>query len=201
MRGEGKTRRDGKVAFADSPAYILHLRAPISPQLCVPVSPPVGIPLPAFNFYSILRQIWDCLATYTLDNDTTGQYVRPKSTFLEFEKQEIEQSIPSRFGQQVAKYPHRLALKTKTHQLSYTELNELSNSVAGSILSAQGERAEPVVLLLEQGALLIASILGVLKAGKTYIVMDSTHPKTRLQYALEDVQAELIITDNANFVL
>jgi len=134
-------------------------------------------------------------------NDSTAQYVRRKSKFMEFKKQEIEQSIPSRFEQQVAKYPHKLALKTRTHQLSYTELNQLSNSIAGSILSARGVGAEPIVLLLEQGALLIASILGVLKAGKTYVPMDPTHPKSRLEYTLKDVQAGLIITANTNIVL
>jgi hypothetical protein len=33
-------------------------------------------------------------------------------TFIEFKKEEIEQSIPDRFEQQVGKYSHHIAVKT-----------------------------------------------------------------------------------------
>ena len=36
----------------------------------------------------------------------------PTGKFVEFEKDEIEQSIPDRFEEQVRKYPQRLAVKT-----------------------------------------------------------------------------------------
>ena len=42
----------------------------------------------------------------------------PTGTFIEFEKEEIEQSIPDRFEEQVSKYPNRLAVKTCTENIS-----------------------------------------------------------------------------------
>jgi len=42
----------------------------------------------------------------------------PSGVFIEFRKEEIEQSIPDRFEQQVAKYPNRIAIKTGNHTLT-----------------------------------------------------------------------------------
>jgi len=53
-----------------------------------------------------------------------GCKVRPANPFLEFKKEEIEQSIPARFEEQVRKYPERTAVKTQTRRWSYDELNQ-----------------------------------------------------------------------------
>jgi hypothetical protein len=39
---------------------------------------------------------------------------RPKGTFVEFAKEEIEQTIPERFEQQVITYPDRIAVKKRS---------------------------------------------------------------------------------------
>ncbi len=51
--------------------------------------------------------------------------IHPTDAFIRFEKEETEQSIPQRFEQQVSRYPDRLAVKTRSHQLSYAALNRL----------------------------------------------------------------------------
>jgi hypothetical protein len=51
----------------------------------------------------------------------------PTGTFVEFKPEEIEQSIPERFEQQVAKYPDLIAVKTKADALTYAELNQAVN--------------------------------------------------------------------------
>ena len=92
---------------------------------------------------------------------------RPSShSFIEFRREEVEQSIAGRFEDVVRRYPERIAIKTKNEVLTYEELNHAANRVAGSVLEACGANDGPVVLFLEKGAALIASILGVLKAGK-----------------------------------
>jgi amino acid adenylation domain-containing protein len=54
------------------------------------------------------------------------------------------------------------------------------------------------VLLIAQGVQLIATILGVLKAGKSYVPLDPAHPVARLAYMVEDAQPGLIVADDAN---
>ena len=103
----------------------------------------------------------------------------PSGLFVEFKKQEIEQSIPGRFEKIVRQYPERLAVKTKDRSLTYGELNQAANRIAHAILAKRGQGSEPIALLLENDASMIAAILGVLKAGKIYVPMDPSLPRAR----------------------
>src|SRR5215211_708643 len=124
--------------------------------------------------------------------------VYPTNAFIRFEEEETEQSIPQRFEQQVSRYPDRLAVKTRNHQLSYAALNQVANRVARALLAQRGEGAESIALLLEHNASMIAAIIGVLKAGKVYVPLDPSFPYARNAYILEDSQASLIMTNNEN---
>lgn len=127
-----------------------------------------------------------------------GRRVRPTNAFIEFEKEEIEQSISQRFERQVTRYPDRLAVKTGSHQLTYAALDRAANRVARAVLARRGEGAEPIGLLLGPGVPLIVAILGVLKTGKFYVPLDSWHPHARNLSILEDSQAKLIVTDGTD---
>ena len=120
------------------------------------------------------------------------------NAFTRFEKEATEQSIPQRFEQQVSRYPDRLAVKTRSHQLTYAALNKVANRVARALLAQRGEGAESIALLLEHNASTIAAILGVLKAGKVYVPLDPSFPYARNAYILEDSQAGLIISNSKN---
>ena len=124
----------------------------------------------------------------------------PNGTFIEFKKEEIEQSIPGRFEKIVRQYPERLAVKTKDRSLTYGELNQAANRIAHAILAKRGQGSEPIALLLENDASMIAAILGVLKAGKIYVPMDPSLPRARIAHMLEDSQAALLLTDRKNLV-
>ncbi|MFC1716326.1 AMP-binding protein [Candidatus Poribacteria bacterium] len=130
-----------------------------------------------------------------------ARHMGPDSSFARFRKEDVEQSIPERFRQQVAKYPDRIAVKTKNYQLTYRELNEAANRMAQAILAQRGEGEEPIALLLEHGTPLITGLLGVLKAGKIYTPLDPSFPQARNVYMLEDSQAGLIVTNNRNISL
>ena len=125
----------------------------------------------------------------------------PTGRFIKFEKEDIEQSIPDRFEQQVRKYPDHLAVKTSDEHLTYAELNKASNRMTYAILALLGESREPVALLMEQGPQLIGAILGVLKTGNAYLSLDPQYPHERLAYMLEDSQAGFILTNSRNFPL
>ena len=119
----------------------------------------------------------------------------PSGSFIEFKKEEIEQSIPERFEQIVRRYPDRIAVKTRNYVLTYDLLNKMANRVARAILAQSGEGEEAIALLLENDAPMIAAILGVLKAGKIYVPLDPSLPSARLAYILEDSQAALVLTN------
>ena len=124
--------------------------------------------------------------------------VRPANPFIEFRKEDIEQSIPGRFEQQVKQFPDHIAVRTRNHQWTYSELNQTANQIAQRILRSGDTGDERIALLLDHNAAMIAGIFGVLKAGKSYVPLDAAHPKARLSYILEDCQAGAILTNTGN---
>lgn len=127
--------------------------------------------------------------------------VHPTGTFIEFSREEIEQSVVARFEQQVRKYPEQVAVKTRGQQLTYVELNQAANRIAHALLAQRGERQEPIALLFPKGVPLTVAILGILKAGKIYMLLDPTLPPARLSYILEDADASLIVTNHEYLAL
>jgi surfactin family lipopeptide synthetase A len=55
--------------------------------------------------------------------------------FVPFKQEDVEQSIPDRFEQQVSRFPDRPAISARSHRLTYEELNQAANRVARSILA------------------------------------------------------------------
>ena len=135
------------------------------------------------------------------DRSFRADSVRPTNAFIEFRRDEIEQSIADRFAVQVEKYPRRIAIKSKHHQWTYDELQAVVDRIAQSILNARGLGEERVALLFEHEAPMIAGMLGTLRAGKTYVPLDPHHPQERLAQIIEHSQATVILTNNKNLAL
>ncbi len=127
--------------------------------------------------------------------------IRPANAFTRFERSEIEQPITKRFEAQVRKYPARIAVKTANHEWSYAELNTRANQIAHTILELVGDSKARIALLFAHDAPMIAGMLGVLKAGKTYVPLDPSYPVERLSQLLQDSQAIAIVTHEENLAL
>jgi amino acid adenylation domain-containing protein len=120
---------------------------------------------------------------------------------ISFSKEELEQSIPERFEKIVRLYPDHIAVKTETQGVSYAELNAMANRVAREIVKRQGTESEPVGLLIDKGVEQIAAMLGILKAGKFFVLLDSTFPLERNAAISKDTRPPLILvhTDNVAY--
>ena len=114
--------------------------------------------------------------------------------FVPFGREETRSSIHARFEEQVRRYPDRLAVKTSSHAWTHAELNRAANRVAHALLAVDPSSRTPVVLLLDQGAPLIAALLGVLKAGKIVVMLDPAHPAPRLAQFFEEVEPTAVVT-------
>ncbi len=128
----------------------------------------------------------------------SGPRPTPAPGFRELSRREIEQSIVDRFQHQVAEHAERLAVRSADHSLTYRELDQWANHIAQAILARRGQGAEPVALLLDQGAPAIACVLAVLKAGKMYLPLDPAHPAARNTHLLQDAGARFALTDAAH---
>src|SRR3990170_6090751 len=148
-----------------------------------------------------MNQFSQSIVGYRGQQSIRAKCFHPSGSFIEFKKENVEQSIPDRFEETVRKYSDRIATKTATCTLTYEELNKGANRVARAILCEQGQGAEPVVVLFEHGIQPISAILGVLKAGKFYVPIDPSFPHGRIASILKDSGARLIVTNRQNFSL
>jgi amino acid adenylation domain-containing protein len=116
----------------------------------------------------------------------------------DFAREEIEQSIPARFAKQARLHPDAVAVRTRTTTLTYAELDRAADRVARALLRARPAGEERIALLFEHDAAMIVGILGVLRAGKTYVPIDPLYPRERSAYVLADSEAGALLTNRVN---
>lgn len=139
--------------------------------------------------------------TVRTDEHIRARCFHPKGTFVKFPPEDVETSIPERFENIVSKFPDRLAIKTNEDAITYDELNKDANRLARSILRRRGRETQPIGLLLDHDASVIAALLGTLKAGKFFVPLDPSCPESRLRYVLKDSRASLLVTNSRNLPL
>lgn len=105
-----------------------------------------------------------------------------------------DQGIPGLFEDWVRLRGNEKALILDGNHLTYQELNAWANRIARKIISRGVMPGSGVALLLHRSFEMIASILGVLKAGCHYIPMDAENPWTRLVGMMKDGGAKLLLT-------
>ena len=127
--------------------------------------------------------------------------VHPSGRFAEFTQEEIEQSISDRFEKIALRHGNRIAVKSGNQSVTYDELNRIANRIAQALLQRFGMGDERIVLLLDHDAPLVAAILGVLKAGKVFVVLDPSFPKARMAYILADSQAGAVLCNSRSLSL
>ena len=111
----------------------------------------------------------------------------------------LDQSVLNLIRVQVEVQPDAVALEHGTQQLSYRDLDRLSNRVANRLLSLGMQHEEIVPLLIEKSFGFVIAALGVLKAGGTYIPMDPKMPDQRIDFTLSDSGARRLLVSEELF--
>ncbi|MBS7256341.1 non-ribosomal peptide synthetase [Flavobacterium branchiicola] len=112
--------------------------------------------------------------------------LKPANSFDYFESIEIEQSIAQRFEKQAQRFPDRIAVYANQVSLTYTQLNNSANYLATQIQEKTNPETRRIALLLNHNETCVIGMLGVLKAGYTYVPIDANSPLSRIQYIMED---------------
>ena len=108
---------------------------------------------------------------------------------------ENEQVI-SLFEKQVEDNKDKTALIFENKNLSYDEINKKANQLANLLISKKIARNSIIGILLPRSPELIISMLGVLKSGSAYMLIDSSLPYDRILYMLENSNASLLLTNH-----
>lgn len=104
-------------------------------------------------------------------------------------------SIPEYFKEAVMQYGEKIALTDESGSISYEELDKKSDAVARYLLNRGMNRGGVVAILMERSKECIVVMLGILKAGCTYMYIDKKYPRERIAYMIQDSEAEVVVSD------
>lgn len=131
----------------------------------------------------------DCLSTrerqmlLTEFNDTARNY--PKG-----------QTILDMFESQVERTPDNIALVFEETSLTYRELNEKANQLAGYLAMKYNLQPDDLAgVRLDRSDRLVVSILAILKAGGAFMPVDTGYPAERIGYMLADSACKAVIDE------
>jgi amino acid adenylation domain-containing protein len=99
------------------------------------------------------------------------------------------------FEQRVAAHPSKEAVICDRRTLTYAELNTRANQIAHSLQRRGVGPEAPVVLCLRRSVELIATYLGVLKAGGAVFLLDPDMPSQRVKTMLEVIQPTVVVSE------
>ncbi len=94
----------------------------------------------------------------------------------------------------VKKNPHHIALEFENEILTYEEVNRSSNQLAHYLLKSGLTSEMPIGLYVKRSADLVIGMLGIFKAGGTYIPLDPEHPPQRILSLIKDTKIKIVLT-------
>lgn len=102
-------------------------------------------------------------------------------------------SIPEAIHMQVEKMKDKIAVTDGNKAYSYSGLDSISNRIAMYLVDNGIKEKNVVAVAVEKSSDFIASVIGILKAGCTYLPLDPTLPEDRIQYMIVDSKASCVI--------
>ncbi len=102
--------------------------------------------------------------------------------------------LDRRFEVQADLTPAAVAVRLGAESLTYRELDRRADDLAGQLASLGVGRSTRVAIFVERSPAMIVGLLGVLKAGGTYVPLDPAIPADRLRFLLLDSGAPVILT-------
>lgn len=117
----------------------------------------------------------------------------------ETQAQENIDAVPSKttllelLATQIQAHPDEAAMIFKDEKLTYRQLDELTNGLAAQIVE-NGTDKKAIAICLDYSFEMLIAMVGILKAGCAYVPIDPTYPNDRIDYILNDIQADLVVT-------
>ncbi|MCG8669775.1 MAG: amino acid adenylation domain-containing protein [Pseudomonadales bacterium] len=96
--------------------------------------------------------------------------------------------------QQCLSTPDSIAIKCGRKALSYGDLQAQANTIANYLIEKGVQPNDKVGLCFDRHMLLMPSILGILKAGGTYVPLDASYPEGRIRYIVEDANIQWVVS-------
>ncbi|GAA3546954.1 hypothetical protein GCM10022419_028960 [Nonomuraea rosea] len=103
--------------------------------------------------------------------------------------------VPDLVADRARERPDATALVYGSVSLTYRELLDRADRLAGRLRAAGVGPEVPVGLCLPRGADMAVAALAVLRAGGAYVPLDPEHPEARLTFMIADAGVRLLVAD------
>ncbi|MEU8758533.1 amino acid adenylation domain-containing protein [Streptomyces sp. NPDC048659] len=110
-------------------------------------------------------------------------------------------TLHENFERTVSRFPDSVAVTDGRTRLTYRELDERAERLAGALRAAGAGRDRRVGLCVERGAELVVGLLGILKAGAGYVPVDPAYPAERREFVLGHCDSGLVVAHAATAAL
>ena len=87
---------------------------------------------------------------------------------------------------------NRTALTCDGENMSYKELDYVSEAIGYFLIKEMGQDSKPVVLYGNKENIMMAVMIGALKSGRAYIPIDISYPKERVDTIIHEVRPEIL---------
>ncbi len=106
-----------------------------------------------------------------------------------------ETDMVSMFRETAEKYPDHEAVIFRDEVLTYRQVDEISERIAGFLSSNGVGKGKVVSVLIHRGIEMVTATLGALKTGAAYQPLDPSYPSERLCFMMNDADCALLIAD------
>ncbi|MCC5937070.1 MAG: amino acid adenylation domain-containing protein [Lunatimonas sp.] len=106
----------------------------------------------------------------------------------------LESGFLERFAQIAKTAENQVAMVLDQVSLTYEELDKRSNQFARFLISSQIQPNDRIGLYLDRTPEQLLALLGILKAGATYVPLDVTYPLDRVQTIIDHADLKLILS-------
>lgn len=105
-----------------------------------------------------------------------------------------KQGVPDVVRRHAASRPEAIAIICDEVQMTYGELDRMSDGLATYLVSCGVRRGDVVCLLVPRSLETVVAKLAILKAGAGYLPLDPAYPSDHLHYVLQECRPKVIFT-------
>ncbi|MBQ4803344.1 amino acid adenylation domain-containing protein [Aquimarina sp. MMG015] len=158
-----------------------------------------GIKLLVSHFYRLLERFSSApeepLGSFNYISDKEVNQIT--NTFNVSEIKPSSKTILDDFSEQVKRKPNEIAVRDINGELTYEEINKLSDQLAYELKNIHGISERDLVgIQIEPSNWILVAVLGILKSGAAFVPIDQKLPKIRKEFIVNDANIKLLITDS-----
>lgn len=152
------------------------------------------------NIYAVSGKIMDaafaCMSVRMNEMDLMDEGSLQKySVFNQTETVYENHDLISMLKKTVREHAGHTALKFGREELTYEQLDALSDQLASFFMDMGLHRGSKAALFSKPGVRMVLEILGIMKTGAAYIPVSGDYGTERIRYILENSNADMVLVD------